>query len=220
MAPKIQDRPQRRAAECVRVTSVCNPSSTAGHRRAFLLSRVTEPRTGVTHVDGSSDAFLARGPGTRRRILGGAECGRRRVGHAFHVLCQRLGTGLLAPGAELSDELLRVTRLVSMWAGLLGVLLALWLPNVVSALQIFYGLLTAALFVPLVFGLYWKRPGTHAALAAIIAGITSTSCLQVFGRGAGLGQLFPVACGILAGAVTMMSMTLWQKGATAIRYSL
>ena len=39
-----------------------------------------------------------------------------------------------------STELLRVTRLVSIGAGLLGVLLALWLPNVVSALQIFYGL--------------------------------------------------------------------------------
>ena len=61
-----------------------------------------------------------------------------------------------------SAELLRVTRLISIGAGLLGVLLALWLPNVVSALQIFYGLLTAALFVPLVFGLSWKRPGTHA----------------------------------------------------------
>ena len=119
-----------------------------------------------------------------------------------------------------SAELLRVTRIVSIGAGLLGVLLALWLPNVVSALQIFYGLLTAALFVPLVFGLYWKRPGAHAALAAIIAGITSASCWQLFGKGTGLGQLSPVACGILAAAATMTAMTLWQNGTPGVPDSL
>ena len=110
-------------------------------------------------------------------------------------------------------ELLRATRIVSIAAGLLGVLLALWLPNVVSALQIFYGLLTAALFVPLVFGLYWKRPTSHAALAAIVAGVASTSCLQAFGKGTGFGLLSPVACGILAAAVTMTLVALWQNSA-------
>jgi SSS family solute:Na+ symporter len=116
---------------------------------------------------------------------------------------------------ELSPaELLRATRIVSSAAGLLGVLLALLLPNVVSALQIFYGLLTAALFVPLVFGLYWKRPTSHAALAAIVAGVTSTSCLQAFRSGAIFGLLSPVACGILAAAATMTFVALWQNSAT------
>jgi solute:Na+ symporter, SSS family len=110
-------------------------------------------------------------------------------------------------------ELLQVTRIVSIAAGMLGVLLSLWLPNVVSALQIFYGLLTAALFVPLVFGLYWKRPGAHAALAAIIAGVTSASCLQAFGSGSGFGLLSPVACGILAAAMTMTVTAFWQNHA-------
>lgn len=108
-------------------------------------------------------------------------------------------------------ELLRVTRIVSVVAGLLGVLLSLWLPNVVSALQVFYALLTAALFVPLVFGVYWNRPRSHAALAAIVAGVTSTSCLQLFRSGAGFGQLTPVACGILAGALTLIFVALLQK---------
>ena len=115
---------------------------------------------------------------------------------------------------ELSPaQLLRATRIVSIAAGLFGVLLALLLPNVVSALQIFYGLLTVALFVPLVFGLYWERPRSHAALAAIVAGVASTSCLQAFGKGAGLGLLSPVACGILAAAATMTFLALWQNSA-------
>ncbi|HEU0007896.1 MAG TPA: sodium:solute symporter family protein, partial [Terriglobia bacterium] len=115
---------------------------------------------------------------------------------------------------ELSSAgLLRATRIVSVAAGLLGVLLALLLPNVVSALQIFYGLLTVALFVPLVFGLYWKRPSSHAALAAIVAGVGSTSGLLAFGSGAGFGLLPPVACGILAAAATMTLVAMWQNSA-------
>ncbi|MCI0419981.1 MAG: sodium:solute symporter family protein, partial [Acidobacteria bacterium] len=110
-------------------------------------------------------------------------------------------------------ELLRVTRTVSIVAGLLGVLLAMVLPNVVSALQIFYGLLTVALFVPLVFGLYWKRPSARAGLVSIVAGVASTSCLQAFGDGKGIGPLSPVACGILAGAAAMTVMALWRNPA-------
>lgn len=101
------------------------------------------------------------------------------------------------------EGLLRVTRLVSMIAGLLGVLLALWLPSVVSALQIFYGLLTVSLFVPLVFGLYWPRPRARGALAAIVVGVVSASSVQAFHGATGFGVLTPVACGILAAAVTM-----------------
>ena len=108
-------------------------------------------------------------------------------------------------------ELLRVTRIVSIGAGFLSVLLALGLPNVVSALQIFYGLLTVALFVPLVFGLYWKRPTSPAALTAIVAGVSSTSCLQAFGSGAGFGILSPVACGTLMAAGTMTFVAMWQN---------
>ena len=111
--------------------------------------------------------------------------------------------GYWHPGLN-AEELLHVTRMVSAAAGLLGVLLALWLPNVVSALQIFYGLLTVALLVPLVFGLYWRRPRSRAALAAIITGVGSASGVQAFHGGAGFGLLSPVACGILVAAVTMI----------------
>lgn len=113
-----------------------------------------------------------------------------------------------------AEELLRVTRLVSMIAGLLGVLLALWLPSVVSALQIFYGLLTVSLFVPLVFGLYWPRPQSRAALAAIVAGVATASSVQAFHGATGFGLLTPVACGILAAAAAMTIVAFWQRDAT------
>jgi SSS family solute:Na+ symporter len=116
--------------------------------------------------------------------------------------------GYWHPGLT-AEELLRLTRIVSMIAGLLGVLLALWLPSVVSALQIFYGLLTVSLFVPLVFGLYWPRPRSRAALAAIVAGVVSTSSVQAFHGATGSGVLTPVACGILAAAATMTIVAFW-----------
>ena len=45
----------------------------------------------------------------------------------------------------------------------LGVLLALVLPSVASALKLFYGVLTAALFMPLMVGLLSARPGAAHA---------------------------------------------------------
>lgn len=115
-------------------------------------------------------------------------------------------------------QLLSVVRKASIGAGLLGVLLAVWLPNVVSALQIFYSLLTAALFVPLVLGLYWKRPGPQAAWAAIVSGIVTTAAVQLMRSGPSLVFPSPVACGVLAAMAAMTLLAFRQKWETAGRH--
>ena len=60
---------------------------------------------------------------------------------------------LVNPDAS-SKSLLRVSRLVTVAAGVCGVLLAIALPSVIAAVGIFYGVLAVALFVPVLFGLY------------------------------------------------------------------
>jgi Na+/proline symporter len=55
-----------------------------------------------------------------------------------------------------------------------GVLLALRLQTVVDALAIFYTLLGASLFVPVLGGLFVRRAETPEALASIAAGVTAT----------------------------------------------
>lgn len=114
--------------------------------------------------------------------------------------------------SDLTDgQLLRVTRWVAVFAGGLGMALAVQLPSVVSALQVFYGLLTVALFVPLIFGLYWKAPKATGALAAIGVGTTTTLSLQFARGGKGIGILSPVACGIVLAAAVMSFQTRWKR---------
>jgi solute:Na+ symporter, SSS family len=100
-------------------------------------------------------------------------------------------------------SLFRLTKRVSVTTGMLGVVVALIIPTVVAALQIFYSLLTVVLFVPLVVGLYWHRPGPRAVLLAIATSVPTTLLIHADTAGKGFGVLSPVACGILVSTVTM-----------------
>src|SRR5262249_3804229 len=51
-------------------------------------------------------------------------------------------------------HLLAVSRLASVAAGVVGVLLAIELPSIIAAIQIFYGLIAVSLFIPVIAGLY------------------------------------------------------------------
>jgi SSS family solute:Na+ symporter len=72
-------------------------------------------------------------------------------------------------------ELLRVGRLTAAVAAVAGVILAIQLPSVISALQIFYTLMGAALAAPLIVGLYSRRPSAHRATIAIVAAVAVTA---------------------------------------------
>ncbi|HLA79997.1 MAG TPA: sodium:solute symporter family protein, partial [Vicinamibacteria bacterium] len=79
----------------------------------------------------------------------------------------------LAPSAD-DRELLRAGRWASVGAGALGVGLAMVLPSVVAALRAFYGMMTVALLVPLLGGLWLRRPGPVAARGAIATALLVT----------------------------------------------
>jgi SSS family solute:Na+ symporter len=105
-------------------------------------------------------------------------------------------------------RLLRVSRLAAVAGGCLGILLALALPSVIAALTVFYGLLAVALFVPMLFGLYWKRPGAGTAVETILLSVLVTVVVYLVTGGAGVGILTPYAIGILAALVWMLGRTL------------
>jgi SSS family solute:Na+ symporter len=84
-------------------------------------------------------------------------------------LSQDLYRRFLRP-ASTDAQLLRVARLAAIAGAVGGVLLALRLPTVTAALGIFYSLLSATLFVPIVGGLYLRRAGTSEAMAAVAFG--------------------------------------------------
>jgi SSS family solute:Na+ symporter len=88
-------------------------------------------------------------------------------------LSQDLYKTFVDPGAD-DARLLRVGRLTAVGAGALGVALALALPSVADALKAFYGIMTVALFVPLLWGLLDRRAGARVARGAVLGAVAAT----------------------------------------------
>jgi SSS family solute:Na+ symporter len=75
-------------------------------------------------------------------------------------------------------DLLRVGRITGAVAAVAGTLLAIGLPSVISALQIFYTVMAAALSGPLIVGLYSLRPGPRRAIVAIVVAVAITAFMR------------------------------------------
>jgi solute:Na+ symporter, SSS family len=98
-------------------------------------------------------------------------------------------------------RLLGVSRATAVIAGAAGVALAIELPTVIAAVSIFYGLLAVALFVPLIYGLYWRKMSTMAAIASIFAAVIAWLVTRFEIPGATIGPLPAAAVGILVALV-------------------
>ncbi len=124
-------------------------------------------------------------------------------------LAQDLYKTFLDPPAD-DATLLRVGRRASLAAGALGTLLAVVLPSVVSALRAFYGLMTVALFAPLIVGLYSTRSRAGHARAAVIASVVAaTLCLLGF-SGTPQAEWVPFAAGV-AVALAVFGLAYFQR---------
>ena len=84
---------------------------------------------------------------------------------------------------------------------------AVLLPSVASALRLFYGVMTAALFVPLVVGLLSRRPGAGHARVAIGVSILTTLALLARLSGQPSAQWLPSVAGIVLAALVFA--TAW-----------
>jgi SSS family solute:Na+ symporter len=98
----------------------------------------------------------------------------------------------LRPGAS-DRDLLFIGRVSAIVGAFFGVLLAITLPSIISALQIFYTLMAVALSAPLIVGLYSRRPTATRAIVAIVAAVAITA----------LTRSAPI--GILVGFVIMIT---------------
>jgi SSS family solute:Na+ symporter len=76
------------------------------------------------------------------------------------------------------------------------------LPSVASALKLFYAVMTAGLFMPLVVGLLSRRPGAGHARVAVGASILATGALVLTLEGTPAGAWLPSVVGVtIAGLV-------------------
>ncbi|MCT8978777.1 sodium:solute symporter family protein [Clostridium sp. CX1] len=74
-------------------------------------------------------------------------------------------------------ELLKLSRYVTFICGVLGVGMSLLLPNIITALSIFYTLMSVSLTAPLLFGIFSNRPTAAAASVSAILGVAVTIIL-------------------------------------------
>ena len=119
-------------------------------------------------------------------------------------LAQDLYKTFMRPDAS-ERELLRVSQWAAVVAGALGVIFAITLPSIISALSIFYTLLSVALFAPLVLGLFSSRPKERDALAAIVLALLVTGGAHWATGGRGVAVLTPVALGLIVSFGVMLS---------------
>ncbi|WP_346355858.1 sodium:solute symporter family protein [Azotosporobacter soli] len=103
-------------------------------------------------------------------------------------------------------KLLKVSRIVAAAAGILGVSLAILLPNIITALSIFYSLMSVCLTAPLLFGLFSRRPTTSAAFTSALAGVAAMIYFQFFNNGKGLGLLNGQSTAILLTLLLMLAL--------------
>jgi SSS family solute:Na+ symporter len=95
----------------------------------------------------------------------------------------------------------------------MGVALAITSASIVLLLTIFYSLLTAGLFVPILAGLYVPRARTADAMAAIVCGLTAMVGVQVATSGRGVGLMTPALAGIVAASTAFCIVFAARRGA-------
>jgi SSS family solute:Na+ symporter len=117
-------------------------------------------------------------------------------------LARDLYAGHLRPAATQAEQL-RVVRVAAVVSGTIGVAIAIWAGSIVRTMGLFYSVLSAGLFVPVVAGLFVRRAGRVQALAAMIAGAVTAAVLQIATVGAGIAGVAPVVWGLLASATAL-----------------
>ena len=76
----------------------------------------------------------------------------------------------------------------------------------------FYSVLSASLFVPVVAGLFLPRAARTHARAAMLAGAVTTTGLHLATAGAGYAGFAPVVWGLLASATALGAALAWKVG--------
>ena len=119
----------------------------------------------------------------------------------------------------ISDKnLLRLSRVVTVMCGIIGVVLALRLESIISALTIFYSLMSVSLSAPLVFGLFTRRANNFGAVMSALLGAGLT-VYMTFGGFGGFIEVLGVklnasTCGIIL-SFAVMAVSLVRKNSPA-----
>ncbi|TCP19526.1 SSS family solute:Na+ symporter [Scopulibacillus darangshiensis] len=130
--------------------------------------------------------------------------------------------GLIASATLISNDIIKeyffpnikdkqfitLSRITTLGLGLISIIFALWIQDILVALDVAYAILSGAIFVPLLAGLFWKKATAKGSFYSIIV---STIVILVGFAIDGLSATSPIIYGIVASVITMVSMSLLDK---------
>lgn len=139
------------------------------------------------------------------------------VAAALAALMSTASAGLLAAsttaaqdlwpliGGKQSDEGVQVNRTFTLLLGVLVLVIALLVSDVISALTMAYNLLVGGMLIPLFGAVYWKRATTSAAITSMLLG---SSTAMAFMLSDGLDATTPIYWGLALGAISFVLVSL------------
>ncbi len=125
-------------------------------------------------------------------------------------LSKDLYKSFVNPQAD-DKHLLKVVKIAAVVCGGLGALLAIILRDVISALTIFYTLLSSAPLLPLIAGLYSKRISAGAVIPAMLVSVAGTFTLDWLTAGKGYAGIPSLIYGVGTGAIVMWLLSLVER---------
>jgi SSS family solute:Na+ symporter len=102
-------------------------------------------------------------------------------------------------------DIIKTSRIVTLGLGVLSIIFSIWIQNILVALDMAYAILSGAIFIPLVIGLYWKRVTSKAAFYAIIA---SSLVIFISFMIYGIASTLPIIFGLITGIIVIVGVTL------------
>jgi solute:Na+ symporter, SSS family len=107
---------------------------------------------------------------------------------------------------DMTDKvIIKTSRIVTLGLGVLSIIFSIWIQNILVALDMAYAILSGAIFIPLVIGLYWKRVTSQAAFYSIIA---SSLVIFITFMIYGIASTLPIIFGLITGIIIIVGVTL------------
>lgn len=107
---------------------------------------------------------------------------------------------------NMSEKLfLVVSRLATLCIGLFSITCALWVQDVLAALDIAFAVLSGALFFPIILGFFWKKVTARAVFYSILI---STVVIGISLAFEGTKSIAPILYGLIISFTTIVILTL------------
>jgi len=121
---------------------------------------------------------------------------------------------LIAPLRRLTEKgLTMLIAFLNLIVGVLGLGVAIFIEELLIALDIAYLVLSTTLFIPTIAGLYWTKPSMRAAIIAIAGSlIIAVGYALYIGWPEGFADIRPIVAGFIVNAILFLVATiLWPR---------